>query len=145
MGSARNAFLNNRLITFNNMFSNSNITKNDKHNLYDHFNDDDDDQEHDQNDDDDDDDDAAKCMKMISHKRKNSDSTMFNKSPSFLSTLKDETQIDKDEFYLDANDNDNNIKDNEEKMIQPSKSRNEIVYRHKKKPKKKRKKKNKKK
>eukprot|EP01083_Nonionella_stella_P235574 828216_1 len=106
--SARNAFLNQRVTVFNQMFAAANSIMTDapdhEEDMY---------LENDA-------DDAAKYMKMISHKRKNSDSTLFNKSPSFLSTVND-SQIQKDPlpFYLD------------------SKSRNEIIYRHKKKPKKK--------
>lgn len=88
--------------------------------------------------------DAAKCMKMITGKRKNSDSSFYsqNKSPSFLSTLND-PPIDKDEFYLETTSG-----SPEEKQVLPPKpnrinelhiasgSRDEMRLNHKRKPKK---------
>jgi len=155
--SARNAFLNNRLIALSNLRQDSNLnlgqTKHSRQatrgqhatrNVVDGDAGNDDDADLDVEDDEEEDD-AVKYMKMISHKRKNSDSTQLNKSPSFLSTLREDnnTQIDKDEFYLNCTDSvnsKNTSKHDDEKMIQPSKSRDEMIYqhhRHKKKPKKK--------
>merc|ERR1711971_984258 len=113
--SARNAFLNNRLSSFSDLFQHSKKRNQSTRGgrTSDGGLDADDDPDLGV------DGDAAKCMQMISHQRKNSDST-FNKSPSFLSTLGVESQLGKDEFYL------SNVEpDGEEKPTKPSKSRDE--------------------
>merc|ERR1711971_707591 len=119
--SARNAFLNNRLSSFSDLFQHSKKRNQSTRGgrTSDGGLDADDDPDLGV------DGDAAKCMQMISHQRKNSDST-FNKSPSFLSTLGVESQLGKDEFYLSNVENENE-RDGEEKRVKPSKSRDERV------------------
>ena len=146
--SARNTFLSNRLSSYSQMFESHGFAVGGRNRRYSS------DEAEDAGDgaamktlryssDAGDNEDAAKCMKMIASKRKNSDSSFYgNKSPSFLSTLND-SQIDKEEFYLETTRG-----SPEEKQAHPQKpnrkneaqvasgSRDEMVYSHKRKPKK---------